>query len=323
LEWNAAFEQELGEIQSVSVTYLGASGRRLLQTTNVVNPLANPAIQQGLFVDNTASSNYNALQVEFKRRLSGGLQALVSYTFAHSIDNASAGSLGFSSNLSVPGVRDQNRGSSDFDIRHAFTVGITYNLPPPLANRLLLPFLRGWSLQSLILARSAPPADVTDSNFFVFNSGVSADIRPDVVPGQPLYLFGSQYPGGKAFNPAAFTDPPMDPTTFNPVGQGTLGRNALRGFGAAQWDLGIHREFPIHESIKLQFRAELFNVVNHPNFASPNVYFGQSGFGVSTQTLAQGLNGGLNGSNLGGGALNPLYQFGGPRSVQLSLKLLF
>jgi hypothetical protein len=323
LEWNVAVEQALGPAQSVSITYLGASGRNLLQTTNLISPQSNPAIEQGVFIDNTATSSYNALQVEFKRRLAHGLQALASYTFAHSIDDASAGSFGFSSNLGVPGDRAQNKGNSDFDIRHSFSTGITYDLPTPRANKFLSELSGGWSVESLILARSAPPVDITDANFYTFNSGVNADIRPDVVSSESFYLYGPQYPGGRGFNSAAFADPPTDSVTFNPVRQGTLGRNVLRGFGATQWDLGVHREFPIREWIRLQFRAELFNVLNHPNFAPPNGFFGESGFGLSTQTLAQGLNGGLNGSNLGGGALNPLYQFGGPRSVQLALKLTF
>jgi len=160
-----------------------------------------------------------------------------------------------------------------------------------------------------------------DENFFSFNGSFDVAVRPDVVSGQPFYLFGPQYPGGKAFNPAAFTSPPVDPSTFNPLRQGNLGRNALRGFGATQWDLGVHRDFPIHESLKLQFRAEMFNVLNHPNFGPPTNYFysGSSGFGVSTQMLNQSLNNG----NLGGGAFSSLYQIGGPRSIQLALKLMF
>jgi hypothetical protein len=137
-------------------------------------------------------------------------------------------------------------------------------------------------------------------------------IRPDVVLGVPFYLYGPQYPGGKAINAAAFSSPPAGQ-------QGNLGRNALRGFGAAQWDLAVHRDFPIRESIKLQFRAEMFDVLNHPTFGPPVGNLSQPNFGVSTQMLGQSLNYG----NLGSGAFDPLYQIGGPRSIQLALKLMF
>jgi hypothetical protein len=177
------------------------------------------------------------------------------------------------------------------------------------------------------VARSAPPVDVTDVAFGHFDNGVFADTRPDLVSGQPLYLVGSEYPGGKAFNSAAFIDPPIDPTTGDPVRQGTTPRNFLRGFGATQWDFAIHRDFPIHESFKLQFRAEMFNVLNHPNFGSPSGQFGAVAFGVSKQLLGDFLNGGsctsCNVGNSGGGALSPLYQLGGPRSIQFALKLIF
>jgi hypothetical protein len=159
---------------------------------------------------------------------------------------------------------------------------------------------------------------------------VQTDIRPDVVPGQPFYLFGSQCvavfgspcPGGKGFNPAAFTDPPLDPSTSLPLRQGNVPRNFLRGFGATQWDFAVHRNFPIHESFQLEFRAEMFNVLNHPNFGPPSGSFGSGGFGLSNQMLGQSLNGG-SGGNLGGGAFSPLYQLGGPRSMQFGLKLKF
>ncbi len=150
------------------------------------------------------------------------------------------------------------------------------------------------------------------------------DIRPDIVRGQPFYLYGSQYPGGKAFNPAAFTDPPFDPNTFVALRQGNVPRNFLRGFGALQWDTALHRDFGLLESLRLQFRAEAFNVLNHPAFGPPAGFFGCCGFGLSSQTLAQYFNGGTTGQpNTGGGAFNPFYQIGGPRSLQLALKLLF
>ena len=91
------------------------------------------------------------------------------------------------------------------------------------------------------------------------------------------------------------------------------------GFGAFQWDLAVHRNFSLHESLGLQFRTEMFNVLNHPNSGPPANQFGVSGFGLSNQILAQSLKN----NNLGGGAFGPLYQIGGPRSIQPALKLQF
>jgi hypothetical protein len=127
-------------------------------------------------------------------------------------------------------------------------------------------------------------------------------------------------------NPAAFTDP--SPTAL----QGNSARNSLRGFGYAQVDFGVHRQFPITDKAGLQFRAELFNILNHPNFSNPTPistgdYVGAPapgslgntlGFGESPSSLASGLGGG---GNTGG--FNPLFQVGGPRAVQLALRLEF
>jgi hypothetical protein len=319
LQWNLSLEQSIGQDQVVSVSYIGASGRRLLQSTVIVNPPSNTELGTGVFVDNTASSEYNALQVQFRRRIHRGVQALASYTWAHSIDDASAGSFGNASNFGGPGGVNQNRGSSDFDIRHTVTAGVTIDIPSPKKSAVARALLGGWSTENFLLARSAAPLDLNDVNFFELNGGIETAIRPDVVPGQPFYLYGQQYPGGRAINPAAFTDPPADPVTQTPTRQGNLGRNALRGFGATQWDFAAHRDFRLRESVKLQFRAELFNVLNHPNFGPPDPSFGAAGFGISKANLAQSLASG----SLGAGGFSPLYQIGGPRSVQLALKLFF
>lgn len=316
-QWNVAWEQGLGKQQVISASYIGSSGRRLLQTTQIIAP--NPSFGTANLVTNAAGSNYNAMQLQFQRRLSHGIQATASYTWSHSIDDGSAGSIGVISNTLVPTLSpNQNRGPSDFDIRHAFTAGMTYELPTPRINSFVHSMLGGWSLQTVIQARSAPPVTAYDSNFFPGVAGFFSSVRPDIVAGMPLYLSGPPYPGGKAFNPAAFVDPPSD-ANGNPLRQGTLARNALRAFGASQWDFAIHREFPIRESLKLQFRAEMFNVLNHPIFAPPIGDLSQPSFGLSTQTLNQGFGG----STLSNGALNSLFEFGGPRSIQLALNLQF
>lgn len=321
IEWNVALEQQLGELQSVSASYLGSIGQRLLQAAYVSSP--NPTFSNALLVGNTATSDYNALQLQFQRRLSQGLQALASYTWSHSIDDGSNGTYGVGSSALVPGLApNSNRGPADFDIRNAFSAGFTYEIPASSMDVWTRALLRGWSLESVIQARSAPPVNVYYSQY-TYLLGAFAQVRPDVVPGIPLYLHGSQYPGSTAINPAAFTAPPTD-SNGNPTRQGDLGRNALRGFGATQWDFAAHRDFPIRESLKLQFRAELFNLLNHPNFAPPvgdlqNPQSVNPQFGLSTQMLGQYLGG----ANVGGGGFNALYQIGGPRSIQFALKLTF
>jgi hypothetical protein len=324
LQWNVAIEQALGKQQEITASYVGAVGRRLIQTASISSPNPNYGMTQ--LVTNGAVSNYNALQIQFQRRLSRGLQVLASYGWSHSIDTASAGSLGSGSNALASVLNAAlNRGPSDFDIRNSFSMGLTYDVPGPRINAFTNAILGGWSTENVFQARSAPPVNIYYSGYSELSDGFATSVRPNVVSGQPFYLYGSQYPGGKAFNPAAFAAPPIDSTTGLPLSEGDLPRNALRGFGAAQWDFAVHRDFQIHESLKLQFRAELFNVLNHPNFGQPIGDLGSPTainpqFGESQQMLGQSLGGTF---GVGSGGLNALYQMGGPRSVQLALKLSF
>jgi hypothetical protein len=147
----------------------------------------------------------------------------------------------------------------------------------------------------------------------------------NLVPGPSIYLYGANCasvlqglgnllpgqgcPGGRAINPNAFCDPSVGvcPGSEAP-------RNFVRGFGAWQMDLAVRRDFPIHESLKLQFRAETFNTFNHPNFGTvdPNYCSPSCTFGQAIATLNSSL-----------GVMSPLYQTGGPRSMQFALKLEF
>jgi hypothetical protein len=307
-EWNATLEQSLGSSQLLSLTYVGAAGRDLLRVTPLLNP--NPDFAFLDVISNTTSSIYQALQIKLERRLFKGLQALASYTLSHSIDDASTDAyatyLNTPSFIASPSI---DRGNSDFDIRHAFTAGVTYNLPSPESNKIAHATLGGWSVDGFIFARTAPPVDVVSG--LVFADGIDLYPRPDVVPGVPLVLYQSQYPGGKAFNPAAFTPPPTGQ-------QGDFGRNVLRGFGAWQADVAFQRQFQLTEKVGLRFRGEFFNLFNHPNFGPPDNNLTDALFGLSTQTLASSL-----GSGGASGGFNPLYQIGGPRSIQLALKLQF
>jgi Carboxypeptidase regulatory-like domain/TonB dependent receptor-like, beta-barrel len=307
-QWNVSLDQSLGSSQSLSFSYVGALGRKLLRTTNLFNP--NPDFIFVYLTSNTATSDYHALQLKYQRRLSRGLQVLASYSFSHSIDIASTDAI--ANYLSTPGgsgYQSVDRGNSDFDIRHSFTGGVTYDLPAPGSQKFVRAAFGGWSVDSFILARSAPPVNVVGA--ISLASGTALSYRPNLNSGVSLELFGSQYPGGKIFNDAAFTAAPAGQ-------QGDFGRNVLRGFGATQVDLGLQRQFQLTEKLGLRFRSEFFNLFNHPNFGNPNNMLTSPLFGHSTQTLANSL--GSGGAN---GGFNPLYQIGGPRSIQLALKLQF
>jgi hypothetical protein len=307
-QWNVTLEQSIGSGQSLSLTYIGAIGRDLLRASDLVD--VNPNFQLVALTGNTATSDYHALQLKFQRRLSRGLEALASYTFAHSIDSASTDA--FANDLNTPDALaspNTDRGNSDFDIRHSSTAGVTYDLPAPWSDKMVHAILSGWSLDGFVLARSATPVDLVGS--VLEFSAAELSFRPNVNSAVPLELYGAGYPGGKIFNSAAFTAPPAGQ-------QGNFGRNVLRGFDATQADIGVQRQFPITEKVGVRFRVEFFNIFNHPNFGNPNNTLISPLFGHSTQTLANSL--GSGGAN---GGFNSLYQIGGPRSVQLALKLQF
>ena len=170
--------------------------------------------------------------------------------------------------------------------------------------------LRNWGVDGIFRARSGFPIGVLTSEYsrgLVFGNAY----RPDLVYGQPVWIEAAGVPGGKILNRDA----------FQPTGtdiQGTLGRNAIRGFGMSQVDLALRREFRWTERRSLLLRVEAFNLLNHPNFADPARYLSSPLFGESPSTLNLML-----GTGSPGSGLTPIFQTGGPRSVQLVLRLRF
>jgi hypothetical protein len=305
-QWNVTADQPLGRRQSLSVSYVGAAGRRLLRQTAVLRPNADFTVVR--LSSNSSSSDYHALQTVYARRLSRGLQAHASYTWSHSIDDDSDDS---SNGLLFTGSLDTRaeRGPSSFDVRHSLSGAASFDLPRPGKDAPAAALLRGWSVDAVFRARTATPVNVLQTTGFFIGDLVEAR-RPDLAENVPVYLEDPDAPGGRRLNPAAFL----------PVfgRQGTLGRNALRGFGLNQLDLAFRRRLALGERARLQLRVEVFNLFNRPNFGDPTADLGSRLFGRSTQTLARSLGaGGVN------GGLSPLYQVGGPRSVQLALRLGF
>jgi hypothetical protein len=247
------------------------------------------------------------MQVQYQRRLDHGLQAQAYYAWSHSTDDDSDDS---SVNLFRGSNTRFERGPSNFDVRHSFTAAITYDLPAaPFKGSLSRALLRGWSVDAFLRARSATPFNVLARTGLVIGELVEVQ-RPDLVAGASVYLDDPSAPGGRRLNPAAFA--------LAPGRQGSFGRNSLRGFGFAQADLALRRRIAITERVGVQLRAEFFNALNRPNFADPVNELGSRLFGESIQTLGRSLGtGGVN------GGLSPLYQIGGPRSIQMVLRLDF
>jgi hypothetical protein len=295
--WNTAVERSLDGNQSLSFSYIGAAGRRLLRREYLSKPNSN--FLMGVEVTrNTAFSDYHSLQIQFQRRLSRGLQAFASYAWAHSTDNDSFESITLRPVTTTDSRRDHS--SSDFDIRHLFSAAVTYSIPNPITTNLLSRLFQSWSVDAVVRMNTALPVNVVAVN--------SLATRPDLIAGVPLYVDDPTSAGGRRINQTAFSSSLSDQ-------QGTLGRNALRGFPVSQTDIALQREFRLMEPLNLQFRLEAFNVFNHPNFAQPVPNIKNPQFGRSTKMLNQSL-----GFDAG---LNPLYQIGGPRSIQLSMKLHF
>lgn len=318
-QWNFSIEQALGTSQSLSIGEVSAIGHSLLRTENYTGGEAGvpSAFTQILLTDDAGYSNYNSLQIKFQRQAGAGVHLIASYDYSHSLDNVSSDAVNSGIPLRFVGLRG-DYGSSDFDVRHTAVAGLNYSFPGARNSGFMKTLISGWSADSDLMMRSSPPVDVTISR----NIGFGAyNFRPDLIPGMPLYLDDPNAPGGRRINTEALAVPVAQR-------QGNLGRNYFRGFPLFQEDLAAGRDFPIAEHITIQARIEAFNVLNHPNFSSPQGQLGtvsssdqfiaQGGFGISQSLLNRGLQSGSFGSGF-----SPLYQIGGARTVQVALKMKF
>jgi hypothetical protein len=310
IQWNATVEQAIGQGQTFTIGYVGSIGINLINFTQYSIAKLNPLFSAFYAYLNGPGSNYNSLQTSYRRQLRSGLEVLGSYTWSHAIDSAST-------DYNLLPVQ---RGNSDHDVRNVFSSALVYDLPTHYASRLARTTLGGWGADLRVTMRSGFPvqvngASVTDpvsGNLYVtrlnYNGAVPYASKPGI-------------PGGRQFNPAVFSVPTSGQT-------GNAPRNFLRAFGENEADLAIRRTFPLFEQLHLQFRVEAFNFLNHPNFGSINSTCGTTKAGAActnplmgqaTNTLATALStGGIDAGNL-----NALYGQGGPRSLQLALKLQF
>jgi hypothetical protein len=280
------------------------------------------------------------LQITATQRTSHGLSFVASYTFSHTLDEVSNSLFGFQPQDSThPGLE---YGNSDFDIRHRFTFTVTYGLPGIKSFGQLL---QGWNVTSIVTLQGGQPwyaADFGDDISLTggFNDrwdffGDPADFSSGPNPvtffpgtsnracaakaaaldgGNPAMPFTSQLIafGCYAKGSSIMIPPPLG--TF-----GTLGRNVFRGSGFYNWDASIFKDWKFGERLTAQFRAEFFNVLNHPLFANP--YGSANGFGLNDASSSNTFGCGCATPDVAGS--NPVLGSGGNRAIQFGLKLIF
>jgi hypothetical protein len=259
---------------------------------------------------NKDNSNYNGLSVAVKRSFSHGFLFSANYMWSHEIDDGSNGS-GDGDSLVAQNVACQpcERADGIWDARHVFNANGIYELPfgagKPFLNQpgITRGIFGGWELTSTFVARTGFPINVTiDRSSSDTPDGNTSSQRPDRVPGVPLTPPGGATIG-EWINPAAFAIPASK--TW-----GDFPRDGARGPGAWQMDLGVGKRFNLTERASLQFRAEFFNLFNHPQYGLPQADFTASGFGVISQTV---------------NTTTPVSPVGSgtPREMQFALKVAF
>jgi len=296
--WNLNVQRELRSGLAAMAGYFGSKGthlilrRNLNQLVNGVRPFAalspsspilpGTALNNITQVESTGNSIYNALWVSAKQRLSHGLQFDASYTLSKSLDYNSLSSQGIVMQDSY-NLRG-NRGLSDFDVRHRLVTTAVYELPLG-GNQ----YAEGWQFAVIVQAQGGNPVNIVTSNGTV--NGTTNTIRPDVTG--PIRIIGD-------------VDHWFDTTVFKPAAIfGNLGRNVVTGPGFFNTDFSIIKNTRLKERMRMQFRAEFFDLFNHANLGQPGNIIDTPSFGRITNTRF------------------PTGESGSSRQVQFAMKLVF
>ena len=331
--WNLNVQREITPTLGVMIGYFGSKGthlrisRNLNQFINGVRPFAKlsssspilPGASVGniTVIDSAANSSYNALWVAANKRLSGGLQFNASYTWSKSLDYNSLNSQGVvvQNSYNIRG----DRGLSDYDARHRFVINAIYELPFR-GSRLA----EGWQLSTVTQLQSGNPVNILSGNPLAI-AGTSqgalniasftglATVRPDVIG--PIDVLGkvNQWFSSTVCDPRDPKGCPAGSVFALPVATGgvfhfgNLGRNVIIGPGFVNTDFSVLKTTKITESVRIQFRAEFFDVFNHANFGQPGrvAQVGSTTFGVISTTRF------------------PTGDSGSSRQIQFALKLIF
>jgi len=312
--WNFTVERQVGSDSVIELAYVGSKGTKLLTARDINQPQPSvlppglpfvprpaPGFDDIDLLESRANSNYNALQARFQQRLARGFSALVSYTWSKSIDDAS----NFFSSAGDPNFPQNSynvaaeRGRSNFDVTHRLSASYSYALPFGKGRQYLADdgwlstVLSGWETYGIVTLQSGRPftvallSEIDNSGTGRSILGFGANDRPNLIGNPEL----SNSTTLQWFNIAAFAFPA--PGTF-----GNAGRNILEGPGFQNVNASLVKNTHLTERVNLQFRAEAFNLFNHPNFNLPDNFLGSPTFGRITSARD-------------------------PRHIQFGLKLLF
>jgi hypothetical protein len=366
--WTVGIQHAFSGKLSLDVDYVGNHGTKLPGVVDLNQPVPGgagpfatdfPYLGSINALSNYYGSTYNGLQATMTGRTYHGLDFVAGYTYSHALDDLSSNWVAF---LPMDSTRPfLEHASGDEDIRHRFTLSVTYTLPEKKTRSQLL---EGWQVNSIITMQTGQPWNVNDqtNNFSLTGEaadrwdffGNPSDFRSGGQQTLPFCLdavCSYQSPGGPVNVPAAQAAtmwsactakaPSIGPgSTLETAGCyaslngrsvlvppalgtfGTMGRNIFRDTGFHNVDLSVSKSFKFGERFKAQFRVEMFNVFNHPEFANPwggtNTY-GQAAFADPSVTSQFGC-GCATPDNA---SFNPVLGSGSNRAIQLGLKLTF
>jgi hypothetical protein len=277
--WSISIQRQLGGSRALEVAYVGSRGHDLIAARDFNQPRPstlqpnlrpNPLFDDITLIESRGSSNYNALQVRFQQRFERGLSLLSGYTFGKSLDDASA----FFASAGDPNFPQDSHNPraeyarSSFDVRHRYSLSLSWALPFETS------VLSDTEIQGIVTLQSGRPFTVAllpefdNSNTGRSTLGFGANDRPDVTGTASL----DDPSPDRWFNTAAFSIPAFG--NF-----GSAGRNILEGSGYQNVNLGILKHVSIGGDVRLQLRAEAFNLLNRANFNLPDAFVGSPTFG--------------------------------------------
>ena len=304
-EYNLEIQQALGRHDVIDINYVGNVGTDIL----FVNPTGNgyaycittnrcpggfggfpttqpdPRFTSVSTLTNDGHSNYNGVVTSFRHQGGYGITAALNYTWSHSLDNTSNGGLeGYNAGSEATYVLTEidptspdrlNYGNSDYDFRHNFNANLVWIVPAKFQSHLLNSALAGWTISDTLFAKSALP-------YTIVRGSLSGSYTNSTNGGSVLgaYISGPIGPCGNPRQSCGIASDFATSATQYMYGVGNRSRNSFRGPGYFDDDAQISKSTAIGEKAKLKFGANVFNILNHPNFAAPVSNLASAKFGV-------------------------------------------